>query len=117
MYQLTSSFDQNSANEHVTTLRALFGRYTDAVLKIIILFPPGYLCLLFDPEDGGSAFPRIVNKNPPGYSTYLNQENSVAVNAQAIYTDRSTASGRRSNCQFSQVEGCSVVSATGPHSR
>jgi len=34
---------------------------------------------------------------------------------RANYTDRAAAAGRRSN--FLRVEGCHVVSATGPHGR
>ena len=35
----------------------------------------------------------------------------------ANYTDRAAAAGRRSKCQLLRLEGCHVVSATGPHSR
>jgi len=33
----------------------------------------------------------------------------------ANYTDRAAAAGRRSQCQLLRIEGCHVVSATGPH--
>ena len=36
---------------------------------------------------------------------------------RANYTDRAAAAGRRSYCQLLRVEGCHVVSATGPHGR
>ena len=36
---------------------------------------------------------------------------------RANYTDRAAAAGRRSKCQLLRVEGCHVVSATGPHGR
>jgi hypothetical protein len=36
---------------------------------------------------------------------------------QANYTDRAAAAGRRRKCQLLRVEGCHVVSATGPHGR
>ena len=36
---------------------------------------------------------------------------------RANYTDRAAAAGRRSWCQLLRVEGCHVVSATGPHGR
>ena len=35
----------------------------------------------------------------------------------ANYTDRAAAAGRRNECQLLRIEGCHVVSATGPHSR
>ena len=36
---------------------------------------------------------------------------------RANYTDRAAATGRRSWCQLLRIEGCHVVSATGPHGR
>jgi hypothetical protein len=35
----------------------------------------------------------------------------------ANYTDRATASCRRSDCQFLRIEGCHVVSVTDPYGR
>ena len=39
------------------------------------------------------------------------------LSSRANYTDRAAAAGRRSYCQLLRVEGCHVVSATGPHGR
>ena len=60
-----------------------------------------------------SSFIIIINTN-----TKKKQTNKLrGLSPQANYTDRAAAAGRRSKCQLLRIEGCHVVSATGPHSR
>ena len=42
---------------------------------------------------------------------------SVAFSPRANHTDRAAAASGRSQCQLFRIEGCHVVSATGPHGR
>ena len=48
---------------------------------------------------------------------YYNSKKLRGLSPHANYTDRAAAAGRRSWCQLLRIEGCHVVSATGPHSR
>ena len=49
--------------------------------------------------------------------SYIYKTKLRGLSPRANYTDRAAAAGRRSWCQLLRVEGCHVVSATGPHGR
>jgi hypothetical protein len=60
---------------------------------------------------------RPVSTIPRLPYTKLKKTKLRGLSPRANYTDRAAAAGRRSYCQLLRVEGCHVVSATGPHGR
>ena len=57
------------------------------------------------------------NWDQPQNAWYYEKKKLRGLSPRANYTDRAAAAGRRSWCQLLRVEGCHVVSATGPHGR